>query len=108
MSNVDAYVTKADGKQVRVQFINQTFDSRLKSLGFSFDSSLSMYIKNTSDQSDKANTFALLRDSGVGFSDGKEWCPSELFEYFREQKLITGKFKRISWSNPKSFTIKEI
>lgn len=105
--NVDAYVAKADGKQIRICSMSGALDSRLKVLGFTSDPGLSAYVKDVSDISQKAKIFSALRDEGVAFSDGREWCPSELFEYFREQNLLSGKFKRVSWQDPQNFSVTE-
>ena len=53
-------------------------------MGFIFDSALSMHVKDAIGPREKVRVFSDLRDKGVAFSDGKEWCPSELFECFRE------------------------
>jgi hypothetical protein len=108
MHKLNAFVAKADGKQVRVYSVNSSLDSELISLGFKHDQELSMYVKDTANLSTKAALFARLRDLDVCFSDGKEWCPSELFEYFREQNLLHGKFKRVSWTAPNSYRIIEV
>lgn len=108
MKNFDAYVSKADGQQVKILAINNTLVEQLEVLGFLFDPVSSMYVKDVVNMTEKARLFSTLRDIGVCFSDGKEWCPSELFEYFRENKLLDGKFKRVSWSGPDIFTIKEV
>lgn len=108
MQNLDAYVVKADDDQVRVRTISNTFDLALKNLGFLFDPNLSSFVKDASGMPDKAQLFTQLRDMGVCFSAGREWCPSELFEYFREQNLVAGKYKRVAWSDPQHFTIQEV
>ena len=108
MQNIDAYVTKADRNQITVNSITGALDAQLQGLGFTFDSTLSMFVKGISDISEKTRVFSELRDQGVAFSDGRGWCPSELFEYFREQNLLSGKFKRISWQDLQNFTVKEV
>jgi len=107
MLSLDAYVIKSDGDQVRVRTTNNTFNSELERLGFLYDSRLSSYIKDTVGIAEKAQLFSRLRDAGVCFSAGREWCPSELFEYFREQNLVSGMYKRVTWSDPRNFTIQE-
>jgi hypothetical protein len=57
---------------------------------------------------EQALVFNTLRNHGVCFSYGRDWSPSELFQYFREQKLITGSFKEISWRTPDEYIIREI
>jgi hypothetical protein len=108
MSASYSVVVKADGSDVIVNVVNDNIDSRIKPLGFVLDSVLSRYVKSVADNKEKAKVFESLRDIGVFFSDGKEWCPAELFEYFREQGFVTGKFKRISWVTPSEFVIKEV
>lgn len=108
MVSLNAFVAKADGKQVRVCTLNNSLDSELISLGFKYDPVLSMYVMDTADLVSKAALFESLRDLEVCFSDGKEWCPSELFEYFREQNLLHGKFKRVSWTSPHTYRILEV
>jgi hypothetical protein len=105
MSILNAFVTKADGQQVRVVTLNNALDFELKSLGFMYDQGLSMYVKDTPDNAGKASLFELLRDLDVCFSDGKEWCPAELFEYFRELGLLSGQFKRVAWTDPNTYRI---
>lgn len=108
MQTFEAYASKADGKEIRICVPNSNLDEKLKALGFIFDQTLSMYVKETSNITEKAKFFDILRGLNICFSDGKEWCPSELFEYFRDQGLIEGTFKRVSWSDPKNFTIQEV
>lgn len=103
-----AYVAKADGKEVRVYSDDETIEVDLNRLGFNFDSQTQMYIKLVGGIPEKANLFSELRDLGVCFSDGREWNPGELFEYFREQGLVGGKFKKISWQSSKDFTVREL
>ena len=107
MQELDAYVVKADSRQVRVKTVNNATHPELTKLGFSFDASLSSYVKDTTGVPEKAQLLTQLRDAGICFSAGREWCPSEVFEYFREQNLVAGKYKRVSWSAPKNFTIQE-
>lgn len=100
VENLLAYVTKADGKEIRVHVVNSSVVSDLLSLGFVYDKNLGEYTIMTTDVSEKANNFDRLRVLGVCFSDGREWCPSEVFEYLRDQKKLSGTFKRISWRSP--------
>lgn len=95
-----AFVTKADGKVIRVKLLDSSFKEELSNMGFSYDDELSEYSIPSDDNTIKAGIFEKLRDLNVSFSGGKEWCPSEVFEYLRETGLITGQFKKIGWSGP--------
>lgn len=99
VNSVMAFVTKADGKIIRVNLIDEKFEYELSKLDFVFDHDTKEYVLQVSDNDKKSKTFKHLRDLGVAFSSGKEWSPSEVFEYLREMGLITGKYTRISWTN---------
>ncbi|RYY76050.1 MAG: hypothetical protein EOO52_00540 [Gammaproteobacteria bacterium] len=101
-------VVKADASEIIVNAVNENIDSKMLPLGFTFDSKLSRYVKFVGNIKEKAKIFEALRDIGILFSDGKEWCPAELFEYFREQGFVNGTFKRISWIKPTEYIIREI
>ena len=103
--SIKAFVTKADGKIVRVKLLDSSIKNELTNLGFSFDNNLSEFIIKADDNASKAKIFEKLRDLDVSFSGGKEWCPSEVFEYLRETGLITGQFKKIGWSGPGDYHI---
>ena len=100
LETVKAFVTKADGKVVRVKAIDSSIVGELSGLGFTFDSDFSEYTIKILDNSEKAELFDKLRTLDVAFSSGKEWCPSEVFEYLRENGLICADFKKISWKGP--------
>jgi len=54
-----------------------------------------------------AEVFTKLRDLDIPFSAGQDWAPSEIFEHLREKGLLSGKFKKISWSGPGSSRVVE-
>ena len=95
-----AFVSKADGKFVRVKLLDSSYESELFDLGFLYNSDINEHVMQVDDNAAKAAIFEKLRDFGVSFSDGKEWCPSEVFEYLREIGLISGPFYRVSWRGP--------
>ncbi len=99
--DLKAYVTKADGKVIRVKVTNNLIASDLEKLGFVFDNDLSEFVFQTADNAEKGALFSDLRDKGVSFSAGKEWCPSEVFEYLREIGMVNGSYQRVSWKAPK-------
>jgi len=37
-----------------------------------------------------------LRDADICFSRGREWNPAEVFEWLKDQGLLTGQFKSIA------------
>lgn len=52
------------------------------------------------DEQDKANLFGRLRQLGLAFAAGREWSPSDVFEYLRDQGLLQGIYRRLIWTSP--------
>lgn len=100
-----AFVTLADANTVRVKTTNADRIDELLKLGFSFDNSVSEYATTVMNDTEKATLFDQLRQLEVSFSAGREWSPSEVFEHLREQGLLSGKYKRISWSSPHKYNV---
>lgn len=105
MNSVKAYVTKSDGDFVRVKILDAKIKEKLVNIGFANDIDLNEYKCITPSDEKKAEIFNRLRDMGVYFSDGREWCPSEVFEHLRDTGLLSGKFTMISWVAPGKFFI---
>lgn len=105
MNAVKAYVTKSDGDFVRVKILCAKIKGKLVDIGFVNDVDLNEYKIATLGDEEKAEIFNKLRDMDVCFSDGREWCPSEVFEHLRDAGLLSGKFTMISWAAPGEFFI---
>jgi len=105
MSNspIIAFVTKADRDMIGVRLLDESYKKELIEIGFSFDFAYDEYTLVTSGNNHKSEIFQKLRDLDVAFCGGKEWCPSEVFEYLRESGLLSGNYTKITWSNPKSY-----
>lgn len=67
------------------------------------------YTANVSEytQEDTATLFNELNALGIAFSYGRDWAPSEIFEYLREKGLLSGKYRRIMWKGPENYVIEE-
>jgi len=105
---VKAYVIKADGDVVKVKLLDASLEDKLMHLGFQVENGGVEYYVKTNGNENKAHFFKELNLLGVCFSDGKEWCPAEVFEYLRDMNLISGSFKRISWSGPHDYRLNEV
>jgi len=104
--SVKAYVTKADNSFIKVKLLDVSFKFELLALGFQTDhSNGDELIRSVSGNEEKAKVFEQLNLLEVCFSDGKEWCPAEVFEYMRDIDLLSGSFRRISWIEPKKYHI---
>lgn len=95
-----AYVEKADLDVIRLQLLDRSLEAGVTALGFIPSLEDGIFSRNVADDAEKARIFDALRALGVAFSDGREWCPAEVFEYLRDKGLLSGKFVRISWRQP--------
>ncbi|WP_367880636.1 hypothetical protein [Pseudomonas sp. CVAP len=100
-----AFVEKADGDLIRVRIIDNALDSPLRAIGFLHATEKDIYVLNVADDKQKAKVFDELRSLGVAFSAGKEWCPSEVFEYLRDEQLLSGQFLRVAWTQPGQYLL---
>ncbi|WLG95933.1 hypothetical protein [Pseudomonas sp. FP198] len=99
------YVERADGDSVSVRLIDNGLDSSLRAIGFSNAAEKDIYVLRVADNTQKAKVFDELRSLGVAFSAGKEWCPSEVFEYLRDEQLLSGKYLRVAWTQPGQYLL---
>ncbi|WP_152027160.1 hypothetical protein [Stenotrophomonas maltophilia] len=100
---VSAYVQRADGNAVQVSLLDETPRAALLALGFRGQGGTLQ--RGVGDDDEKARLFIALRDCGIAFSDGREWCPAEVFAWLRERGLLAGTFLRIAWQGPDRFEI---
>lgn len=64
------------------------------------------YLNRTiADTDDRRRLLESLIDLDALFSYGRDWCPSELVEYYRELGLIDRPFRVIAWRDPEHYTI---
>jgi hypothetical protein len=107
IKTLNAYVTKADGFEIRVIANSDEIKNKLESLGFLFSNDYQAHSIVVADNQEKAQIFEKLRDEDVYFSAGKEWSPAEVFEYLRDMDLLSGTYQRISWSSPDNWIKQE-
>lgn len=98
MIQIAGYMVEANSMFIRVIACTPAGTSCLKQLGFAEDGE-SEFVLTINAEFDLAHLFELLRSSEFAFSGGREWSPSELFEYFRDQGKISGNYIRITWIN---------
>jgi Fe2+ transport system protein FeoA len=94
------YVTRADGNIVKVKVDESEVGKKLIAWGFLFDEENTEYILEVQNIDEKGNILSNLRNLGVGFSGGREWCPAEVFEYLRDLGIVSGKYIKIAWKGP--------
>lgn len=102
-------VSKADGSRIVVEVYGTPYDAVLHGLGFTLRSTSPSRIFEMSVASDKekADVLSKLRDAGIAFSRGKEWCPAEVFEWLRDQGSTRGPFQSISWCGPGQWVVRQ-
>jgi hypothetical protein len=104
-SSIKAYVKEAALDDVVVWSSSNEFSNVLLVNGFARKEE-SIFTYTTTSDENKAKLFTWLRDNDVLFSDGREWNPSEVFEYLREKKLLSGSYQRITWVGQDVFQVR--
>ncbi|MGG5812389.1 hypothetical protein [Falsiroseomonas sp. CW058] len=109
MSDVKFYVYTMSGKKTGVKRLGFEKPTFLEQIGFVYDQEFDAWIKVVDSDFEKAELADFLRNNNVAFSDGREWNPAEMFQYFRDdKKFLEGNFKRISWSGPGKYSICDV
>lgn len=60
-----------------------------------------------SDEKDKHGIINELINEGALFLYGHGWYPSEVMEYYKEQKINFGRYKIIYWTDKDTYHIEE-
>lgn len=102
-TSLRAYVQQADGIAVQVMLVDATAQPALCALGF--EGTPPILHACVADDAAKARMFSALRDLGVAFSAGREWCPADVFAWLRTRGLLEGEYLRIAWSGPQQFQL---
>ncbi|MGE6388050.1 hypothetical protein ACQKEN_20605 [Pseudomonas sp. NPDC078416] len=97
-----AYVVEASPSEITVKVIDDGVIDLLVALGFvpTPDKEQKVMSLVTLNQRSKIIVFEKLRDAGVCFSAGPGWCPADVFEFLRENKMLSGPYRRIVWRGP--------
>lgn len=107
MNKTQAYVTRSDDNfieiEIEIEILDNCIKEKISEIGFINKTHTKKYRKITKTDEDKAEVFNQLRNLGVYFSNGREWCPAEIFEHLRDKGLLTGKYSMISWAAPEKY-----
>ncbi|MBX8497924.1 hypothetical protein [Pseudomonas cichorii] len=104
---VKAFVSEGALSEVVVKIIDDSVIDHLAGLGFVSVLGTEMVSLTVSSHDLKARIFERLRDEGVCFSSGPGWCPSDVFEFLREQEMLSGFYRKIMWDGPGKFRVAE-
>ena len=102
-----AYVEKADAAAIQVRAMRGEHDAALRALGFACTGEAGVHAMVVHDDAEKAEAFHALRELGLAFAAGREWCPAEVFCYLRDKGLLSGPFLRIAWTQPGRYRVEE-
>ena len=93
-----AYVVEGALSDIVVKVIDESVADLLVALGFvaAPDKGQGALSLMTQNQSAKIEVFEKLRDEGVCFSAGPDWCPADVFEFLRDNNLLTGPYRKIA------------
>lgn len=104
---METYVAYDFGDRLRVVLGDESAKKLLINMGFYSGEDSSTWFVNVVGEKDKSAVFEKLRDAGVCFSAGKEWSPSEIFEYLRDKGFIRGGYRKISWNSPGKYLVED-
>jgi hypothetical protein len=104
-----SHVSQADGDKVVVEAQDTGHEPVLLGLGFRLQSSSPnrTFEMSVASDKDKADVFMKLRDAGIAFSRGREWCPAAVFEWLHGQGLTHGPFQSIAWRGPGQWVVRQ-
>ncbi len=100
-----AYVAHCD-ESVHIEGVSPDLEPRIVALGGVKTGRSALQIR-VEGEADKAFLFSRLRDLGVAFSGGRDWCPDAQFAHLRTKGLLSGPFLSITWTAPGQFTVRE-
>jgi hypothetical protein len=100
MLPIDEIVVKdIAGDEARVYVTNSAHKSDL--IGIGFNGKNNDLAKPLHCVEDRIRAVLRLIELGALFSDGRDWSPAEVVEYYREQGFISGPYRVIAWKNLK-------
>lgn len=110
VKNQYSYVEWIQNNKITIYCCDNNKAKKLKSLNAKRKLfSLNYWIIAYSNDEELAKVISLLRDDGFLFGfDEHGWCPSGIFQHFREKKLLSGKFTEIFWSGPNKIGTREV
>lgn len=65
-------------------------------------------VRKIADDADRRALVGKLIDMKALFAAGRDWSPSELVDFYREQGSISQGYRVITWTNPETYLIAEL
>jgi hypothetical protein len=102
------YVCQAYGNEIVVKTSQTAAVTLLTGMGFTAQSGwCGGYLLRVTNDQEKARIFSDLRDAGICFSEGREWNPVEVFQWLRDEGLLTGPFISVGWRGPGEWVLRD-
>lgn len=76
----------------------------LRSIGFERIGSYFQY--EVKDQTDRERLVKELLMLGAVFSAGRDWSPSEVVGFYRDQGIVVGPYREIAWTGPDQYSVR--
>lgn len=99
------YVYEASGNVIVIKNVEESTSALMADLGFYLD--VHKGACKIANNEEKVRIFSALRDLGVCFAAGSGWSPAAVFEYLRENALLSGQYKCIAWLGKGDYRIEE-
>lgn len=104
----DLYVCLITGRYIEIQANAGRIGRDLADLGFEPEPGREgVFQLAFSDDGQRNEFMAQIRDLGIPFSYGPGWAPSEVFAHLRDQGTLSGSFKKIFWRGPNRIVISD-
>ena len=95
------------GSRILAQCDDVKLQQLLIALGFIKEQN-DFFIKKVDTEQQRIHIIKnLMQNYQVLFADGQDWSPAQLILYYRDQGIIDGKIKIISWLNQHKYKIIE-
>jgi hypothetical protein len=91
------------GNRASVTCDSPSMESTLCALGFSCEND--QMVRKITDDSDRQCVVRELIALDALFSAGRDWSPSELVDYYREQGFVSQGYRMITWKSPDRYVI---
>lgn len=93
------------GSSARVMCDVPETKSALEALGFLREDD--QLVRRIIDDTDRQTLVRELIGMNALFAAGRDWSPSELVDFYREQGFISRGYRMITWTNPENYLIVE-
>lgn len=105
MPNNEIVVLDIAGGNARVACDSPALESNLSALGFQLEGD--QYVRKIADDADRQSLVRKLIDMNALFAGGRDWSPSELVEFYREQGFVSQLYRMITWTSPENYMVIE-